>query len=126
MAQGAGQHKPRTIGTAHTPRKHKATTDKARGSARERGYTAAWDRFSKSFLRRNPLCEYCLAKGRTTPATLTDHDLPHRGDPELFWGNTFTALCAPCHNGTKARLEARHSGDALLAAVQRAKGQGGG
>lgn len=73
----------------------------------------------------NPLCEYCAAQGITKPARVTDHDIPHQGDPELFWNNTYTALCFPCHNSTKQRMEARHTGDDLLRAIARAKGGGG-
>jgi 5-methylcytosine-specific restriction enzyme A len=66
----------------------------------------------------HPLCEYCLAQGKTKASNVTDHDIPHRGDPELFWQNTFTALCHACHSGTKQRLEARYDGDALLGQVR--------
>lgn len=117
MAKGAQQHTPPRIGSTHIARKHRAKVDARRGSARERGYDARWEKFSKDFLARNPLCEYCSTSKRTVPATVTDHDLPHGGDPALFWDNTFTALCTPCHNGTKRRLERRHSGDDLLLAI---------
>jgi len=123
MAKEPAQHTRKPIGAQHgtpKPRKHRAS-DKRRGSARERGYSAAWDKFSRAFRQLNPLCEYCQAKGRTQPATVTDHDLPHEGDTELFWDNTFTALCSPCHNGPKASAEARLTGDALLAWVAKQK-----
>ena len=102
-----------------------ASHDRRRGSARERGYTKAWDRFSRSFLSANPLCEYCKARGHIAPATVTDHDLPHEGDPDLFWNNTFTALCATCHNSTKQRMERMFKGQALLDAIRQKKGEGG-
>ena len=121
MAKAAHQHRPAGLGCKHKARKHKATVERARGSARDRGYSSEWDSFSKSFIARNPLCEYCLAKGLTVSARVTDHDTPHRGDPELFWVNTFTALCHPCHNSTKARLEARLHGDDLLRAIAKIK-----
>ncbi len=123
MPSAPQQHKPKSIGKAHTKPRHHSASDKRRGTAHGRGYSARWARFSQSFKRANPLCEYCLAKGRVEAATVTDHDLPHGGDPELFWNNTFTALCAACHNGPKARAEARLNGDDLLAWVSRQKGQ---
>jgi 5-methylcytosine-specific restriction enzyme A len=123
MAKAAQQHKRKALSSAHATPKH-ITHDKARGSARDRGYTTEWDKFSKAFLASHVLCEYCTAKGLTVVADVTDHDLPHRQDPDLFWNNTFTALCRPCHNSTKARLEVRLSGDALLAAVRKLKGGG--
>lgn len=106
---------------ATKPQRHKAPRRDDRGSARQRGYTKAWERFRRSFLMRNPLCEYCLADGRTTAATVCDHDLPHDHDPSLFWDNTFTALCASHHSGEKQRAEAQLTGDDLLAWVQQRK-----
>lgn len=102
------------------PRKHSAS-DKRRGSARERGYSTEWDKFSKAFRRMNPLCEYCLADGRTEPATVVDHDVPHMGDPDLFWNNTFSGLCKRCHDVTKQRIETRYSGDDLLREIAKLK-----
>lgn len=93
----------------------------ARGSSRDRGYTKRWERFRATFLAQHPLCEYCLADGRTTAASVVDHDLPHDHDPELFWENTFTALCASHHSGEKQRAEATLSGDDLLAWVNHRK-----
>lgn len=107
---------------SHRP-KHRPKLIERRGSARERGYSTAWDKFSKQRLRAHPLCEYCLAAGLVVPATVTDHDLPHAHDPQLFWDNTFTSLCAPCHNGPKQSAEARLSGDDLLAWVRKRKGK---
>ncbi|MFC3312821.1 hypothetical protein ACFOHK_08280 [Falsigemmobacter intermedius] len=57
------------------------------------------------------------------PANVLDHDLPHEGDPDLFWRNTFTSLCKRHHDGEKQRAEARFSGEALLAWVRKRKGQ---
>ena len=121
MAKAPQQHSIPTSGSKHVAAQRHKARDR-RSSARERGYTTAWDKFSKSFLRRNPLCEFCNAKGRVEPARVTDHDIPHEHDPDLFWDNTFTALCHRCHNSTKQRLEAKHKGDALLDAVQALKG----
>lgn len=120
MPPAPGRHRLPGMGVRQV-RKHKAR--EARGSARERGYDARWDRFSRQHLQLHPLCEYCLADGRVTAAALVDHDLPHRGDAALFWDNTFTSLCKRHHDVDKQRAEARLSGDALLAWVRRRKGQ---
>lgn len=101
--------------------KHKPRLSENRGSARERGYTADWNKFSRQHLRQHPLCEYCLADGKVTAAQVTDHDLPHNGDPDLFWSNTFTSLCHRHHSGEKQRAEARLTGDDLLAWVRQRK-----
>ena len=122
MAQAPNRHSVTTSTAKHAPAKHKPKAiEEHRGSARERGYTTAWDDFAKAFRSSHPLCEFCLARGVFIPAHVVDHDLPHRQDPELFWSNTFTSLCGPCHNGTKKRLEARLSGDALLDAIKALK-----
>lgn len=127
MAPAPGKHRlPHQLAGQHGLKQRPKRDSRERGSARERGYSAAWDRFSRQFLMANPICEYCLAKGRIVAARVTDHDIPHRGDPDLFWDNTFTALCAACHNGPKARAEARLSGDALRSWVRSQKDAGHG
>lgn len=87
-------------------------------SARERGYTADWDKRSAAFKRQFPLCgmrpnrqapvmSECHAENRATAATETDHVVPHRGDHRLFWDwvNNWQSLCAKCHGRkTKAGL----------------------
>lgn len=61
-------------------------------------YTERWARTSKAFLVKHPLCAECERQGRVTPATLTDHVIPHRGDYKLFWDhNNWQALCVNCH-----------------------------
>jgi len=47
----------------------------------------------------------CLAKGKVEPATLADHVIPHRGDPQLFWLGELQSLCGSCHSSDKALLE---------------------
>lgn len=116
MAQAPGRHSIPKVGTPH-----RRQAAEARGGSSSRGYDRRWERFRASFLARNPLCAYCLAAGRIVSATVVDHDLPHRGDPHLFWENTFTALCGPCHGGPKARAEAKMNGPDLLAWVRKRK-----
>lgn len=86
--------------------------DDRRGSARERGYSTAWDKFARSWLIGNPLCVYCAAQGRDQAAEVVDHITPHRGDPTAFWPQPgddwaafFAASCRKCHDGPKQRAE---------------------
>lgn len=109
-------HQVSPVAPAHQPKRREH-----RGSARERGYTTRWDKFAKRHLRDHPLCEYCLADGKVVAAEVVDHDLPHRGDPALFWDNTFTSLCRRCHDVDKRRAEHRLTGADLLAWVRMRK-----
>lgn len=78
-----------------------------KGSSTERGYGSAWRRARLRFLYENPLCVFCLARGRGSRATVVDHKVPHRGDQQLFWDEkNWQALCSPCHNRDKKLIEA--------------------
>jgi 5-methylcytosine-specific restriction endonuclease McrA len=66
----------------------------------ERGYGAKWQRERLRFLEANPLCERCASMGRTEPATVVNHRVPHRGDQALFWSRSnWEAVCKPHHDG---------------------------
>lgn len=84
-------------------------TDQRRGTAHSRGYGVVWARASAAFLHEFPLCgmrpgrrppilSRCWDLGLTTPATQTDHVVPHHGDGSLFWDRerNWQALCASC------------------------------
>lgn len=77
-------------------REHKQSLYKAR----------RWHKLRARQLRDNPLCKLCLELGRTEPATVADHIIPHYGDESLFFdqGN-LQSMCAPCHNKHKQRQE---------------------
>jgi 5-methylcytosine-specific restriction protein A len=48
----------------------------------------------------------CLARGRTTAATVVDHKIPHKGDQVLFWDQAnWQSLCADDHDRHKQQLE---------------------
>ena len=73
--------------------------DALRGNAAVRGYNGSWRKARKAFLQKNPLCVKCLSAGRTSPATVVDHIIPHRGAQKLFWDESnWQPLCAACHN----------------------------
>ena len=80
-----------------------------RQSAYRRGYTRDWHRLAAAFRLWYPLCgmrpggrspvmSQCALEGRETPATQTDHVVPHRGDGRLFWDaeENWQSLCAAC------------------------------
>jgi len=77
-----------------------------RGSARERGYGARWDRASEGFKRSHPLCLGCEAVNRIAAVAVTDHVVPHKGDMGLFWDMTkWQPACAWHHDVVKQKLE---------------------
>ena len=75
-------------------------------SSTERGYGYRWQKARERFLRSNPLCVYCKAKGRVEVANVVDHIVPHRGNQEIFWDESqWQALCKSCHDSTKQKEE---------------------
>lgn len=67
---------------------------------------ALWKRLRLEQLKDEPFCVFCKAQGRTVPATVVDHRIPHRGDEGLFFdGGNLQSLCKVCHDGTKQRFE---------------------
>jgi 5-methylcytosine-specific restriction endonuclease McrA len=76
-----------------------------RGSPRERGYDAEWDRLSLLFRRRHPFCIFCEQAGLDTLTDLVDHIIPVVDRPDLRyeWDN----LCSLCkrHHGRKYQME---------------------
>ena len=75
-----------------------------RPSARERGYTTAWEKARAAYLRKHPLCRECEAQGRFVPATVVDHIKPHKGDMKIFWDSAnWQPLCKQCHDRKTAR-----------------------
>jgi 5-methylcytosine-specific restriction protein A len=46
----------------------------------------------------------CLADGVVVPADVTDHKVPHKGDPVLFWDKAnWQSLCFSHHNAKTNR-----------------------
>lgn len=86
-----------------------ARYERHHGSARQRGYDSRWERESKAYLEQYPLCAECARCGHTTPATLVDHVVPHKGDTVLFWlRSNWQALCVPCHGAKTVRENVPH------------------
>ncbi len=71
-------------------------------------YDATWNKLSKAFRGRNPLCVYCLQIGKVTRSEVVDHIIPHKGNGELFYDqDNWQTLCKHCHDSVKAKEEAR-------------------
>lgn len=82
----------------HQGERTKRPVEEHRGSARERGYTRAWEIARAAWLKQHPLCAECERQGRVTPATVVDHIVPHRGSRAKFWkSDNFQSLCVTCH-----------------------------
>ena len=70
-----------------------------RKTAAERGYGKRWNRERKLFLVAHPFCCEHLKEHRYVAATVVDHIIPHRGNPELMWNkDNWQALCKECHD----------------------------
>jgi len=79
-----------------------------RPSAASRGYGSKWQRVSKAYLRKHPLCVKCLSEGKYVSASVVDHIVPHRGDKLLFWNESnWQALCKPCHDRKTGNEDSR-------------------
>lgn len=67
---------------------------------------AEWEELRLDWLRDNPLCAMCIAKGYVEAATVVDHVKPHDGDPELFFDRAnLQSLCKVCHDQDKQLIE---------------------
>ena len=67
-----------------------------------RRYGNHWQRIRNAYARRHPLCEDCLAEGRTTPMEQVHHVKPLREGGTNDWEN-LRSLCAACHARTHAQ-----------------------
>jgi hypothetical protein len=67
-----------------------------------------WKQLSLRQRQKEPLCRMCKARGRITLGTVCDHVDGHPANETeaKFWAGPFQTLCAECHSGDKARIEA--------------------
>lgn len=69
-------------------------------------YGTTWKKMRLRFLAENPLCVFCLKQGKSKPANVVDHIVPHKGDASLFWDTSnWQALCWHCHSSIKQKIE---------------------
>ncbi|QXH96104.1 HNH endonuclease [Pseudomonas ogarae] len=81
-----------------------AARAKPRESSTQRLYTYKWQKASKGFLARYPLCAEHERQGEVVAATEVDHIVPHKGDATIFWNrNNWQSLCHSCHSRKTAR-----------------------
>jgi 5-methylcytosine-specific restriction endonuclease McrA len=66
-----------------------------------------WCRRARLQLAAEPLCAYCLERGRTVPARVADHVEPVNGNWNAMWLGRLQSLCKSCHDGAK-RTEERN------------------
>ena len=71
-----------------------------------------WRRIRRAQLRKEPLCQFCLNKGKTVVATIADHVEPHAGNWRAFVGGRLQSLCSPCHESAKKLHDNRQELDA--------------
>lgn len=82
---------------------------------RSGAYSYKWQKRSKAYLKRNPLCVRCESLDRATSATEVDHVRPHKGvlSEELFWNeDNWQALCKSCHS--KKTNRESHAGERVV------------
>lgn len=77
-----------------------------RGSPRERGYDAEWDRISRAYRRQHPFCEACEQIGEDTVGDVVDHILPVQDRPDLVHDSSNIWCLCNLHHGWKGRMEA--------------------
>jgi 5-methylcytosine-specific restriction protein A len=78
-------------------RHRKASAEDYRPGSSDR-YGSQWAGLSARYRAKHPLCEQCLAEGKTTPAIEVHHIRKVRDSPELVyeWSNLMS-VCRSCH-----------------------------
>lgn len=57
-------------------------------------YSAHWRQLRRDFLKKFPFCFVCGGR-----ATIADHIVPHRGNPDLFYNeDNLQPMCQSCHS----------------------------
>jgi len=96
----------------YAPKRHRAirsarrqhrSYDKRRGSARQRGYDTAWDKFSAWYRKEHPLCEECVKNDLIIPVDVVDHIIPLAEGGAHCDEENAMSLCWSCHEKKKAR-----------------------
>lgn len=111
---GCGELVSTTYCTTHQPvydtqrKERQAEFERTRLSAAERGYDSRWQKARLGYLKHHPLCAECEREGKTVPATVVDHIVPHKGNKQLFWDKkNWQPLCKPCHDRKTAKEDGR-------------------
>jgi 5-methylcytosine-specific restriction protein A len=94
----------------HRAQQHRDYGRARRGFDTELGFyqSAAWRGVRAAFLRANPLCLLCNARGRLVAAKVVDHITPLKAGGERVDASNLQGLCVSCHNAKTARETAGH------------------
>lgn len=65
----------------------------------------AWRVRRQRQLHAQPWCEPCARAGRSRPATVANHNPPHRGSWRQFISGPLESVCKECHDSAIQREE---------------------
>jgi 5-methylcytosine-specific restriction protein A len=97
---------------------HAKAQDRQRGTSFQRGYDAAWARYSRAFREQHPLCgeradgsmdsvhSRCVQQGLTTPAQCVDHTVPMSQGGSKWDQNNHMSACDACNSWKANTLDA--------------------
>ncbi|WP_078060870.1 HNH endonuclease [Desulfotomaculum copahuensis] len=68
-----------------------------RGTARQRGYNASYEKARAWVLKHHPLCVVCKMEGRLSAATVTHH-VVHLADGGSNSASNLLPVCGNCHD----------------------------
>ena len=68
-----------------------------RNKAIHRLYDRNWSARRRAHLERHPFCEDCAEKGVVTMGVDVHHEIPHRGNADVFRKSPLRTLCKACH-----------------------------
>ncbi len=80
-----------------------AEADRARGTARSRGYDERWARVRDLVIARHPLCVRCELAGMIVPAEVVHHIRPISEGGARLDPDNLEPLCRPCHEREHGR-----------------------
>ncbi|WOC15400.1 HNH endonuclease [Pseudochrobactrum sp. MP213Fo] len=96
-----GQHVVQAGSKCPCAKARKIASDRARPSARTRGYDREWQRARHAWLVVHPSCVGC-----GQPATLVDHIITIRNAPHRRLDPTnFQSMCSTCHGRKTAEKD---------------------
>lgn len=65
-----------------------------------------WKQVRLNQLAKQPYCQCEHHKGKSYPANVVDHKIPHRGNIRLFWlPSNLQSMAKPCHDKFKQSQE---------------------
>ena len=88
----------RALRTRKTTDRRRRMTDEER--ERDAWYSSRdWRNLRRAYISRNPLCEFCFARGITKAADVVDHVVERKDDDSRrLDSSNLQSLCHRCHN----------------------------